>query len=202
MKLDRKIPIIIATTNINKVKEYQEIFRGFTLMSLKDISFDKDVEENGKTFDENSFIKAEEVFQYLKTKKFNAYVLSDDSGLVIKSLHGEPGIFSARYSGKNATYQTNRDLVLEKLKDKKLNCQRVAYLTTHICFITPNHKVIFKNGKTWGRITKTEIGDKTFGYNCIFYSYVLKKTFGEANIAELKINHRFKAARKILKLFK
>ena len=124
--------------------------------------------------------------EYVKEKNLDCAVLSDDSGLFVKALNYEPGIFSARYSGQGD--EGNRQKLLEKL----LTIQdRSAYFQCYAVLLMPDGTELVEQGKTYGYITKTKIGDESFGYDCIFWSNPLKKTFGQATTEEKdSVSHR------------
>ena len=191
--------IILASNNNHKIKEFRAMFADVEILSLKDIGFNEDIVENGKTFEENSLIKARAVSEFLKQKGIVANVIADDSGLCVNALNGEPGIYSARYSGDHNDAQ-NRAKVLEKLKNSK---DRSAYFNCTLVELYPSGKYNVAVGKTYGTITTEEIGDKSFGYECLFYSTELGKTFGEATINEKnRVSHRSRAIEKLKELKK
>ena len=106
--------IILATNNQHKVQEIKRIFKLYQFLTLKDIGFDKEIVEDGLTFEENALIKAREVYDFVKNNtKLDCAVLADDSGLCVKAINYEPGVYSARYSGLGD--EGNRKKVLEKL---------------------------------------------------------------------------------------
>ena len=106
--------ILIATSNEGKVKEFNKIFRNHKLYSLKDLNIE-DAEESGTSFLENVLIKAKH-----GAKKSGKYTIADDSGLVVPDLNFEPGIYSARYAGNHASDKDNRDKIIDKLNELKL----------------------------------------------------------------------------------
>ena len=124
-------------------------------------------------------------------------ILADDTGLFVEALGGEPGIYSARYSGEDATYEKNRLKLLEKLKGEK---NREAYFETIICLIEGS-MVHYFHGRVDGRILEEDTGDLSqFGYDKVFYSYDLGKSFGEAGFIEKnKVSHRGRAFNELLK---
>ena len=188
--------IVLASSNKHKLKEYKEILKDYNIITLKDIDYYDEIEENGKTFEENALIKAKTISNYLKEKNLDYIVVGEDSGLCVDSLNGEPGIYSARYSGVHGDNQANRDKLQKELKDK----DRSAYFMCTIAVYYPDSKYKIFTGKTYGKITKEELGNKDFGYDCIFYSNELNKTFGEANEEEKnKVSHRAKAIKEMLK---
>jgi XTP/dITP diphosphohydrolase len=151
--------------------------------------------ETGTTFLENALIKAETVSNFLKNNNLDYDVLSDDSGLSCIALDGKPGVYSARYASDH-DIKLNRSKLISDLKDKDkkayFNCTLVLY---HI-----DGKYEYAEGKTYGTIIEEEKGDTSFGYDCIFLSDDLKKTFGEATDQEKNsVSHRFRAVKQIKK---
>ena len=187
--------IILATNNTHKQKEFQSLLSNFKILTLKDINFLEDVEETGVTTKENAEIKARAIFVFLITKGLNFPVISDDSGLFVNALGGEPGVYSARYAGDHNS-QSNRDKVIKNLEGKN---DRSAYFECTICYIDENTTKFFV-GKTYGQITKEEIGDTSFGYDCIFLSDDLHKTFGQSTEEEKdSVSHRGRAVTELKK---
>lgn len=188
--------IVIATNNKHKLKEFKEILVGYNILTLNDIDYFDDIEETGKTFKENALIKAETIHTYLKSKGLNYIVIADDSGLCVDSLNGEPGVYSARYAGNHGDNEANRNKLQKELDGKT----RDAYFICNIVVYYPNGEHKTFEGKTYGKITKEEIGNKEFGYDCIFYSNDLNKTFGEASEEEKNsVSHRARAIKEMLK---
>lgn len=186
--------LIFASNNQHKLKEVRQIFDKYEVLSLRDIGFTGDIVEDGLTFQENALIKCEAVMKYVKEKtRLDYAVLADDSGLCVKALNYEPGVFSARYSGKGDA--ENR----KKLLNNLLTIQdRTAYFQCYAVLMMPNGESLVEEGKVYGLITKSEIGDNSFGYDCIFWSNALKKTFGQASDEEKnEISHRGLAMGKI-----
>ena len=189
--------IILASNNEHKIKEFKEIFVDVEILSLEDIGFYEDIIEDGKTFEENSLIKARTVSKFLKQKGISASVIADDSGLCVDAINGEPGVYSARYSGDHDDAK-NRAKLLKNLKGIK---NRNAHFNCTLVELYPNGKYIVAEGKTYGTITTKEIGDTSFGYDCLFFSNELGKTFGEASAEEKnKVSHRGKAIEKLKEL--
>ena len=185
--------LIFASNNKHKLEEVRRIFKLYEIWSLKDIGFEKDIIEDGIDLEENALIKAREVMEFVKEKNLDCAVLSDDSGLFVKAINYEPGVYSARYSGKGD--EGNR----QKLLDKLLNIQdRTAYFQCYAALIMPDGSEMVEQGKCYGHITKNKIGDETFGYDCIFWSNELNKTFGQASEEEKdSVSHRKEAMIKI-----
>ena len=123
--------IVLASNNKHKIKEVREILYNVNIITLNDIEYFEDIEENGETFLENALIKAKTISEYLKEKGLDYDVLSDDSGLCCVVLNLEPGIYSARYAGVHGNDKANRDKLISNLKDKEkvayFNCTLVLY---------------------------------------------------------------------------
>lgn len=176
--------IVVASGNAHKIEEIKAIFRGVELITMRDAGFTGDVEETGSTFKENALIKAQAVFNALRLP-----VLADDSGLCVDALGGAPGVYSARFSGGSSA--DNRALLLKRLENVS---HRSAYFACSVCYIGENGKPLFGEGFTRGRILFEEIGDKGFGYDSLFYSDDLQKSFGEATEEEKNsVSHRYRA---------
>lgn len=180
--------IIVASNNKDKIREIKSIFTEYEILSLKDINFDVDIEENGKTFEENAYIKAKYIWD-----KTHEIVLADDSGIEIEALNWAPGIYSARFAS-NHDDEANNDLVLEKLK---YETNRTARYTCALCiFYQDGHHKIVKE-HCYGKITHERIGSAGFGYDPLFFVEEIGKTFGQVSLEEKnKYSHRAKALRK------
>ena len=179
--------LIVASGNKDKISEIKQIIgEYYNIYSMKELGFDKYIEETGKTFLENALIKAKAVSEY-----FYEDALSDDSGLIVDALNGAPGIYSARYSGENATNDDNNKLLLKNLKNE--NNRKAEFFSCVVLYHT-NGSYEFGEGRAFGRILYEERGKGGFGYDPLFFSDELKKSFGEA-LAEEKniVSHRFKA---------
>lgn len=188
--------IVLASNNKHKVKEFKEILKDYNIITLNDINYFDEIEETGETFEENAFIKAKTIYNYLKEKNLDYIVIADDSGLCVDSLGGMPGVYSARYSGIHGNDKANREKLQKELKEK----DRSAYFICKIIVYYANGEYKSFEGKTFGKITKEEYGSKDFGYDCIFYSNDLNKTFGEATEEEKNsVSHRGRAIREMLK---
>lgn len=196
--------LILATQNNDKIYEMKKLIEennlNYQIYSLKDLDILDEVEENGKTLEENAYKKAKGYYDILLKKGYTDFiVIADDSGLFVEALDGRPGIYSARYAGVGCTYLDNRLKLLQELKDKK---NRNAYFQTSLCMITAVETKFF-NGKTEGRIYRRHVGKKGFGYDSLFYSNELKKSFGVASSFEKGlISHRGKAVRSFIAYLK
>ena len=187
--------IVLASNNKHKIKEFKEILNDVEILTLNDIGFNDDIEENGNTFLENALIKASTISKYLKDKGLDYDVIADDSGLCCLGLDLKPGIFSARYSGDHDS-KSNRDKVISELKGKN----KKAYFNCTIVLYHIDETYEYSEGKTYGSIIDKEIGDTSFGYDCIFLSDDLDKTFGEVSDEEKnKVSHRYRALKEIKK---
>ena len=192
--------IVLASNNQHKIKEFKKILNNYQILSLKDIGYDIEIEETGNTFEENALIKARTIKEYLNKMNKDYIVISDDSGLCVDSLDGKPGIYSARYSGIHGDNQANRNKLLNDLKYKR---NRNAHFICTIVVLYDNDNYEIFEGRTEGTITKKEIGSKEFGYDCLFYSKDLNKTFGEASEDEKNsVSHRGRAIAKMSKKLK
>lgn len=185
--------IILASNNAHKVDEIRNILKDldFEISSLKDEGIDVDVDEDGKTFEENAKKKASEIAKYLKEKgKNNFMVMADDSGLEVDYLNGEPGIYSARYAGEHGDDEANNNKLLDKLRGVPDNKRRARF----VCVIAlvddkDNYKSI--RGEVEGTIISEVSGKGGFGYDPLFYYGPLQKTFGEMSSEEKnKVSHR------------
>lgn len=192
--------LVLASNNKNKIREFREIFKDREILSLNDIGYFDEIEETGETFLENALIKASSISKYLKNKNIFCDVIADDSGLCVESLNGEPGVYSARYAGIHGDDTKNRQKLLNELKDKE---NRKAYFVCNIVLYKPDDTYINVEGRTYGTIADEERGSKTFGYDCLFLSDDLHKTFGEATSLEKnKVSHRARALEKLLEVYK
>jgi non-canonical purine NTP pyrophosphatase (RdgB/HAM1 family) len=185
--------IIVATSNPHKMDEYTLMLEplGYRVYSLRDLNIELDVEETGSTFEENSLIKARYIANLLPDK----IVISDDSGLEIKALNGFPGIYSARFM-EGSSYSDKCKEIIKRLKNYD---DKTANFTTVISLVNYSEKEYTFEGKVFGRIVETSHGTNGFGYDPIFYSDELKKTFGESTSKEKSsVSHRGRALRKLI----
>ena len=188
--------IILATKNRGKIKDFEKLTDGMNievLSILNNIDF-PDVVEDGKTFEENSAKKALEIAKYT-----GIVTVSDDSGLCVDILNGEPGIYSARYSGEDGNDEKNIEKLLENLSDIEKN-DRKAHFVSVVSIAFPDGTVKSFRGETQGEILFEKEGNNGFGYDPLFYSYDLGKSFGVATIEEKKnVSHRGRAFEKLKK---
>lgn len=191
MEQNKKPRLVIASGNKNKLREIAEIFTQFEVVSQKEMGFDVDVEETGKTFTENALIKARAAAQAL-----GCAALADDSGLCVEALGGAPGVYSARYCGYHGSDKENRDLLLKNMQGIE---NRRAWFTSSVVLVHPDGRELVAEGHTYGNILMEEQGEGGFGYDCLFESDDLKKSFGLATAEEKnKVSHRYRALMALL----
>ncbi len=184
--------LVVASGNAHKLKEIAEIFTQFEVVSQKQMGFDGDVEETGSTFLENALLKARAASQALGLP-----TLADDSGICVDALGGAPGVFSARYCGYHGSDKENRSLLLKNMQGKK---ERSAHFTSAVALVYPDGIELTAEGFTYGKILEAEEGEGGFGYDCIFYSDDLQKSFGVATAEEKNaVSHRFRSLQALLK---
>ena len=199
--LKKKITkLLIGTNNKGKLKEIKDLLpKNIKVYSPLDFKIKSPV-ENGKTFEENSLIKA----KYF-SKKSKITCLSDDSGLEIDILDGDPGIYSARWGGKKGDFIKAMNKVFKELSKKHNNWRNKKIKARFICALTiygPNQKKISSIGKIEGYISSSMKGKNGFGYDPIFIPKGKKITFGQMKpLEKYKIDHRFKAYKKVKKFF-
>lgn len=188
--------IILATHNRHKMKELSNILEDLNLevLTLDDFPEISEIEETGTTLLENSLIKARLVYE-----KTGLPALADDTGLEVEGLNGEPGVFTARYAGKNATYEDNWKKLLDELKDYH-GSKRAARFRTVISMVDGNRE-LWAEGVLDGLITEKPRGNNGFGYDPIFLIPKLNKTLGELSALEKNsLSHRGIALRNLRKL--
>lgn len=192
--------LIIASNNSHKIIEIKEILKGldFNILSLADKNIDIDVEEDGDTFEANARKKSEEICKYLLSKgEKDFYVLSDDSGLEVDILKGEPGVYSARYAGEHGNDSANNEKLLSKLEGLQ-ESDRTGRFICAIALVDSNMNFKIVRGEAEGYILKEYQGSSGFGYDPLFFSYDINKSFGIATSQEKNsISHRAKALKKL-----
>lgn len=189
--------IVFATTNEGKVKEIKEILGDFPIevVSMKEMGITADIEENGATFEENSLIKARAL-----VKLTGLPALADDSGLEVDYLNGEPGIYSARYLGRDTDYDYKNNYIIDKLSGAKGE-DRSARFVCVISLVLPDGREFVERGVVEGLIGYEQKGENGFGYDPIFYLPEYGKTSAELPPEKKnKISHRGKALTAMKKL--
>ena len=186
--------IVLASGNKHKIKEIQQMLPEFEIVGYKDLGFDFEIEEDGKTFYENALIKAKTV-----SEKLSLPALADDSGICVDALNGEPGIYSARYAGDGVD-ENNNKLLLKNMQGEK---NRKAKFVCCMVYYKPDGTIVTATGETCGEIMDKCYGKNGFGYDPLFFSYDLKKCLGIATDKEKNtISHRFRAIQQISKKIK
>ena len=158
--------VVLASKNKHKLEEISQITQkfGIELVLQSELGVDIDVEENGTTFEENSFIKAEAVM-----KATGLPALADDSGIAVDALNGEPGIYSARYGFDESLDDWGRLLLLLKNTEHVPDGQRQTQFVCVITMVTPDAQVIQARGEIHGELLRAPVGENGFGYDPIFY---------------------------------
>ena len=185
--------IIFATGNEGKMKEVRMILgdMGLPVLSMKEAGICADIEENGKTFQENAVIKAMTVHNLSK----DDLVLADDSGLEIDFLDGAPGVYSARYLGENTSYDIKNTAILDQLKDVPQE-KRTARFVCAIAAVLPGGEVLTTNGAMEGIIGYEIAGGNGFGYDPIFFLPQYGCTSAQISPEQKnELSHRGKALR-------
>ncbi|TLQ48916.1 XTP/dITP diphosphatase [Ruoffia tabacinasalis] len=188
--------VMIASHNQGKIKEFKEMFKNtdIEVKSLLDYPDVEEVEETGTTFEENARLKAETIANELQV-----IALADDSGLVVPSLNGKPGVYSARYSGEPKDDQRNNQKLLTEMASFEGE-DRQAYFQSVLVLAYPNNESLVVEGRAKGYILKELSGDDGFGYDPLFYYPEKDQTFAEMPLAEKnKISHRAKAMQELNK---
>lgn len=184
--------IVLATHNPDKVKEFQEILQDPDLcfVSLHALGLDEDVEETGKSYQENSDIKAKAAYAQLKRP-----VLADDSGLSVDVLEGYPGIYSARFAGEHSSYKDKIDRLWQLLAPYPQDTWTASFFCS-LSYISASGQVYHYQRSVAGLLLPERRGDKGFGYDPIFYVPSLGKTTAElAPQQKHSISHRGLALR-------
>lgn len=183
--------IVLASRNTHKIKELETILReaipDVKLLSLDDIGFRGDIEENGTTFAENALIKAR------VAAKDGRVGVGDDSGLCVAALGGAPGVYSARYAGEHGNDAANNAKLQKELAGK--DDRRACFICVIAC-VLPDGREFVLEGRTDGVITRVPSGSGGFGYDPYFFYEPLGKTFSELSAEEKNaVSHRGKAVR-------
>ncbi|MFZ2258880.1 MAG: RdgB/HAM1 family non-canonical purine NTP pyrophosphatase [Clostridiaceae bacterium] len=214
--------IIVASNNKHKIEEIKAMLDGLKLngqklegqklevRSLKEEGIEIDPEETGKTFEENAYIKAKAVYDYMKAKEKqdpakadsrnyrNNLVLADDSGLAVDHLEGAPGVFSARWAGTPCNDQANNEKLLKEMAGVPMEKRQAKFVCAMVLI---GHKIDIRvHGEAPGYLIEVEKGFHGFGYDPIFFSSDLAKTFAEASAIEKNhVSHRAKALKELKK---
>ena len=199
--LKKKITkLLVGSNNKGKLKEIRDLLpKKLEIYSPSDFNIKSPI-ENGQTFEENSLIKAK-----YYSKKTQMTCLADDSGLEVELLNGAPGVYSARWGGKRGDFIKAMNRVFKELNKKNKDWKTKKIKARFVCALTLyglNKKSFNSIGKIEGYISPTMKGKNGFGYDPIFIPKGKKITFGEMKpLQKYKIDHRFKAFKKIKKFF-
>jgi XTP/dITP diphosphohydrolase len=186
--------ILLATNNKHKVNEIKDILKNnnFELHTLSDVNIAVEVEEDKDSLEGNALKKAEDIFNISRLP-----TMADDTGLFVEALNGEPGVFSSRYAGENASYDDNCKKLLMVMIDIPKG-KRNAYFKTVVCFYKSENEYYFFDGICNGNITTEKHGEKGFGYDPLFIPDGFDNTYAEMSDAEKNsISHRGKAFKKV-----
>ena len=200
MQKQKILKLLIGSNNLGKIKEIKGLLPNhIQIFTPSDYKL-RSPKENGKTFKQNSLIKAK-----LFSKKTKMICLADDSGLEVDLLNGEPGIYSSRWAGEKNNFNLAINKVYKKLNKKDKNWFIKNKSASFVCVLTiywPNNFFVSVVGKVHGTISKYKKGNKGFGYDPIFIPKNSKLTFGQMKTSlKYKIDHRMKAFKKIKKFF-
>lgn len=193
--------IVLATSNKGKISELKNMMPNDEVIAFNELLGDIDIIEDGKSFKENAIIKAKVVYEKLNDE--NIIVISDDSGITVPKLNNEPGIYSARYAGINASDKDNLNKIINELNKQNL-IQAPAYYTACIAIVYKN-EIYTVHGWMYGKVINEAKGNEGFGYDPIFVPTGFDNTLGELP-KEIKktFSHRSKAlelAKKVLLQF-
>jgi len=183
--------LVFATNNNNKLKEVRQLMpANIEILSLKDIGCDEELPETGRTLNDNSFQKAQYVFE-----KYGWNCFADDTGLEVQALGGRPGVISARYAGPACRASDNILKLLTELKNEENRAAR--FRTVIACFL--EKEVLYFEGQVNGTITTDERGDGGFGYDSVFLPQGSDLTFAEMSPEEKnRISHRSESIKKFV----
>jgi len=185
--------LIIASNNKNKIYEIKKILgdKFEQILSQREAGIEHETVEDGNTFLENATKKAREIAEIS-----GCAALADDSGICVHALGGEPGIYSARYSGGHGNDLDNNNLVLKNLKDKQ---DKTAHYTCAVALVYPDGREVSAEGYMYGEITENSRGDRGFGYDPIFVPEGESRTVAQMTDEEKNaISHRANALRLLL----
>lgn len=190
-------PLMIATTNAHKVEEFRQMLEplGYEIHSLLECSTKMDIEETGQTFQENALIKARTVYEQLHIP-----VISDDSGLAVNAMNGGPGIYSARFMGRDCDYATKNQAIMDVVARSD---DKGAQFICAIAYVDANgHEEVF-TGTVEGTIATEMKGSNGFGYDPIFYYPPYGTTLADVSEAKKnQVSHRSRALQQLIAYLK
>ncbi len=182
--------IVFATNNPNKLKEVRQLLPSIEIVSLQEIGCTEDIPETANTLEGNAIIKANYI-----TKNYGFDCFADDTGLEVEALNGAPGVFSARYAGKDANSEKNMQKLLTELNDK---LTKKAQFRTVVALNLKGKQHLFE-GVCTGEILTKKHGEKGFGYDPIFKPTGFNQSFAQMTLEEKgTISHRGKAIKKLI----
>lgn len=190
--------LVLASKNAHKLAEMQTILGqlGLEVVLESDVGVDVEVEETGTTFEENALLKARAVME-----ASGMAAIADDSGLMVDALHGEPGVYSARYGGLD-TDAARTALLLDRLRDVPMEQRTARFVSAIVCAL-PDGRVVTARGCCEGTILTAPAGQNGFGYDPVFYVPELGMTFAQADGAEKNaVSHRGNALKEFCKAWK
>lgn len=198
--------VIYGSSNKAKLQEVKAFFENnnidVEIISLKDINFNEEIDENGKTFEENSLIKAKTIKEFCNKKNINETIITDDAGLCVDALNGKPGVHSARYAGDHAPQEAAINKLLTELKDVPMK-KRTAKFVCVLTAILKDEKTIVVRGETKGKIATIPGPMGKLTYGPVFMPDEFEgRVMNELTAEELKHTHREKALIELLKELK
>ncbi|MEA3266130.1 MAG: RdgB/HAM1 family non-canonical purine NTP pyrophosphatase [Candidatus Fermentibacteria bacterium] len=184
--------MVLASANKDKLKELKKLINHGEIVAIGEIIPGWDVEETGLTLEANALLKARAAAE--ATKKT---AIADDTGLFVWALGDAPGVYTARYAGEKCSYRDNTEKLLNALSGERNNNRRASFQTV-IALVTPYGEEHVFTGSVEGRITEDHSGREGFGYDPVFFSTELNKTFAECTIEEKnRVSHRARAMQKL-----
>lgn len=193
--LFRKPKLVLASQNAGKLRELRALFGAeYDVSSMGELGVDMEIEETGTTFEENARIKAETL-----CARTGCAALADDSGLEVDCLGGAPGVYSARYAGKHGDDAANNALLVANVRD--FPAPRTARFVSAVALARPGRETLIARGSCEGEVLLEERGEGGFGYDPLFYSHDLHKTFAEASADEKNaVSHRARALKNLVEM--
>ncbi len=195
--LFRKPRLVLASQNGGKLRELRALFGAeYDVASMGEMGLDMEIEETGSTFEENARIKAEAL-----CARTGCAALADDSGLEVDCLGGAPGVYSARYAGRHGDDAANNALLIANVK--AFPAPRTARFVSAVALARPGRETLVARGSCEGEVLLEERGEGGFGYDPLFYSHDLHKTFAEASAGEKNtVSHRARALKKLVEIMR
>ena len=193
--LFRKPKLVLASQNAGKLRELRALFGAeYDVSSMGELGVDMEIEETGTTFEENARIKAETL-----CARTGCAALADDSGLEVDCLGGAPGVYSARYAGKHGDDAANNAMLVANVRD--FPAPRTARFVSAVALARPGRETLIARGSCEGEVLLEERGEGGFGYDPLFYSHDLHKTFAEASADEKNaVSHRARALKNLVEM--